>query len=527
MNKGIFLLFFPLCSMAQEWQWSVPVNGGRDHASARAWLWIPPDCKKVRAVVVAQNNMEELSILENAGFRHALSDLGLAEVWVSPAFDHTFNFTEGAGEVFTRMMQDLADSSGYTELGYSPVIPIGHSAAASWPYYFAAWDPGRTVACISVSGQWPYFRHPAFAPDIWRSEQNIDFIPLLETMGEYEAAATWSEEGLKERSAHPFMALSMLACPGEGHFAATQKKIDYIAFYLRKALHYRLPNYDPLKGPPVLRRIDPTTSGWLMDKWRGDEAPVAAAAPVGRYKGDTAAAFWFFDEEMVRATERYEAAYRHQKAPLLGFSQQGVIVRQRDTHLQVSLRWLPETDGVSFVLKGVYLDTVPGESPRPSVWTGLPAGAPVGHPAEAGAIRIDRVIGPVKKINDTLFRLDLQKEVQTAGGRCVLTFVATSAGDGEYKPAVQQAEMVIPVVDAECEGLRADLPVFSYVEEGPAEIKDSVLHLTRLPPRSRYPVKVTVVSWQYGKAVEGMAGTVRSVKRTFFISAGRGRARHD
>jgi hypothetical protein len=32
------------------------------------------------------------------------------------------------------------------------------------------------------------FRHPSFAPDNWDATQNVDRIPLLETMGEYEAA---------------------------------------------------------------------------------------------------------------------------------------------------------------------------------------------------------------------------------------------------------------------------------------------------------------------------------------------------
>ncbi len=128
------------------------------------------------------------------------------------------------------MLLRLAEGSGYRELVTAPVVPLGHSAAASWPYYFAAWKPERTLAAISVSGQWPYFRDATFAPDIW-GNRNIDFVPCLETMGEYEAADTWSNEGLKEREAHPRLPLSMLACPAEGHFASTTEKAAYIAFF--------------------------------------------------------------------------------------------------------------------------------------------------------------------------------------------------------------------------------------------------------------------------------------------------------
>ena len=97
-----------------EWQSSVEVKSEKpENGPARAWLWIPPDCKKVRGVIVAQHNMEEISILENPNFRAALAKMDFAEVWVAPFFDHLFRFNEGAGDTFNGMMNDLADESGY------------------------------------------------------------------------------------------------------------------------------------------------------------------------------------------------------------------------------------------------------------------------------------------------------------------------------------------------------------------------------------------------------------------------------
>ena len=78
----------------------------------------------------------------------------------------------------------------------APLIAIGHSAAASWPYYLAAYKPERTLACISVSGQWPYHRDKWLCPDIW-GERNINKIPCLENHGEYESTHTWSNEGFE------------------------------------------------------------------------------------------------------------------------------------------------------------------------------------------------------------------------------------------------------------------------------------------------------------------------------------------
>ena len=96
---------------AAEWQWSAPVESvvsseTSDHP--RAFLWIPPTCRQVRGVVVGQHNMEEEPILEHPTFRAVLSELGFAEVWVTPGWDLFFRFDKGAGEQFNAMMEALA-----------------------------------------------------------------------------------------------------------------------------------------------------------------------------------------------------------------------------------------------------------------------------------------------------------------------------------------------------------------------------------------------------------------------------------
>ena len=109
---------------AAEWQWSVTMERGR------AFLWIPPDCKQVRAVVVGQNNMIEQGLLEHPVLRATLAKLGIAEVFIAPIFDTRFQFDKGAGEIFADMMKRLGDTSGYSELDFAPIAPLGHSACA-------------------------------------------------------------------------------------------------------------------------------------------------------------------------------------------------------------------------------------------------------------------------------------------------------------------------------------------------------------------------------------------------------------
>ena len=541
---GLLASLFLLAASASaaEWQWSVEVKSEKpENGPARAWLWIPPNCKQVRGVVVAQHNMEEISILENPKFRTALAEMGFAEVWVAPFFDHLFRFNQGAGETFDRMMENLASDSGYSELKFAPVAPLGHSAAASWPYYFAAWNPERTLAALSVSGQWPYFRDKNFAPDIWGG-RNIDFVPCLESMGEYESADTWSREGLWERQQHPKMPLSMLANPGQGHFASTDDKVAYLALYLNKAVEYRVPkNWDGNSAPKLIP-IDPEKSGWLAEKWQHDKSPAASAAPVGEYKGDAKQAFWFFDGELARATEKYEAAFRGSKPQLVGYLQDGKMSAQKETHLQVDLKFEPQADGVTFKLSGAFYDAVPSGSSRPPGWTGLPTNSPLGHAASAEKISLDRICGPFEKTAPDTFAVRFQKEtlLATNARAYELVFAATHPGGDGFKPAVQQAHMFVPArntVGAEqhvtfpqipnrkggAKSLKlnatsdANVPVYYFIREGPAEIDGEDLKFTAIPPKAKFPVKVTVVAWQYGRSIEPKLKTADPVERTFYI----------
>jgi len=527
---------------AAEWQWSVEVKSEKpENGPARAWLWIPPNCEHVRGVVVAQHNMEEISILENPKFRAALAEMSFAEVWVAPFFDHRFRFDQGAGETFNDLMNRLADESGYSELKFVPVAPLGHSAAASWPYYFAAWNPQRTLAALSVSGQWPYFRDKNFAPDIW-GDRNIDFVPCLESMGEYESANDWSREGLWERQQHPKMPLSMLANPGQGHFASTDAKVEYLTLYLEKAVEYRVPKNWDASSPPKLIPIDPTKTGWLADKWRLNEKPSASAAPVSEYKGDPKQAFWFFDEELARTTEKYEAAFRGFKPQLVGYTQDSKMAAQKESHLQVDLRFEPQADGVTFKLFGAFYDAVPSGSSRLPGWTGLPTNSPLGH-ASTDGISIDRICGPCEKISPDTFAVQFQKEtlLTTNARNYELVFAATHPGDAEYKPAVQQAHMFVPARNTQGADQRitfpeipdqrrgvksvklnaassANVPVHYYVLQGPAEVDGDTLKFTPIPPNAKFPLKVTVVAWQYGRGAEPKLKSAGSVEQTFLIT---------
>jgi hypothetical protein len=92
------------------------------NANPQAFLWIPENCKEVKGVVVGMHNMIEEGMLENENFRKKLTELGLAEVWVTPVLEFPFDFHKDAPKHFQTMMDALAKVSGYTELSKAPIF---------------------------------------------------------------------------------------------------------------------------------------------------------------------------------------------------------------------------------------------------------------------------------------------------------------------------------------------------------------------------------------------------------------------
>lgn len=524
---------------AADWQWSVPQGPGR------AFLWVPPDCSRVRAVVVGQNNMLEEGILEHATMRRTLAQLGIAEVFVAPPFDGVFQFDRGAGGRFDDMMQALAAESGYDELAFVPVIPLGHSACASYPWNFAAWNPARTLAILSVKGDAPQTSLTGSGrpnPD-W-GDRSIDGVPGLMVMGEFEWWDARLAPALDFRAAHPAAPIALFADTGHGHFDATDALVDFLALFIRKAAAARLPADGPLDRPAELRAVDPA-QGWLVDRWRGDEPLRAPAAPAAAYLGDRGEAFWCFDAESAQATEARYAANRAKKIQQVDFVQDGQRAAISTAHAGVELKFLPLADGVTFRLTAEFVAPLPPKAPvaakdkPPPPVIVTPAAAPPGTHAP-GAVSISRITGPVARVDAETFRVALDRTASTADWRSVdIWLLAWHSGDATYKSAVQQAVLHLPrnTVGAEqriafpeiadqlfgtktialraASSAGAGAKVLFYVREGPAEIDGDVLRVTAIPPRAKFPVRVTIVAWQFGRATDPKLQAAAPVERTF------------
>ena len=538
MRIILLLLVMAASAPAAVWQWSAPVESVTSeevNGHPRAFLWIPENCRQVRGVVLGQHNMLEEGVLEHPVFRKALADVGFAEVWVTPAFNPVFRFDQGAGEQFQQMMTALAKESGYGELEAAPVIPIGHSAMASFPYHFAVWNPGRTLAAISLKGTWPDYRDDRSPP--WK-DADLKDVPLLFVSGEYEWADERAGKALAFRKNNPGSPLTMLADAGGGHFDIHDELIEYLGLYVKKVAGYRLPERST-SGEVKLKPIDPTRKGWLVDRWRLNEEAKAEPASVRDYAGKTDEAFWCFDKEHALVTAGFGATQHLKKPQLVGYLQDGQIVPQnKETHQQVTLAFKPVGDGLTFKLEGTFLDAVPDG--RPVRWTGLGVDSSIGH--GKGPVTISRICGPVEKLSEDTFALRFDRVGFSNTKRSnEIWLMAVNPGDGEYKRCVQQASMRFPLrnqvgedqeirfqeIKDQRAGAKAlklhahssakDAEVRFYVREGPAEIEGDTLKFTTIPPGARYPVKVTVIAWQWGRSIEPKLKTAEPVERSFLI----------
>lgn len=537
MNKYFLVVLLSLFMQvakvaAAPWQWSVEIKeliSEETNAHPSAYLWIPENCKQVRAVIIGQHNMTEETIFEHSEFRKNMGKLGIAEIWITPGIDQRWDVTKGTQQIFETMMKNLSEISGYAELEFAPVIPIGHSAMATYPWNFAAWNPERTLAVLSIHGDSPRTHLTGYGrANLDWGTRTIEGIPSLMVMGEDE----WWEDRLitsfDYRREYPNAPLSFLADAGHGHFDISDELIDYLSLFLKKTVEYRLPEHSSLDAPIQLIPVE-AKNGWLADRWRKNEKPTAEAASYDKYKGDKNHAFWYFDKEMADATEKYYANERGKTEQYIGFEQKGKLITfNPKSHVRMSPSFQPEADGVTFHLKAVYTDMLRNEYSKEHST----------HP-----IRMSRICGPVEVVNDTTFtvrfyRMGLDNPKRT-GGICLMASVKQ---DHKYRSAVQQVEIRIPYRNKEGISQRiifpklsdvkasvkkislngtadSGLPVYYYVKEGPAEIKGDKLVLTKIPPRAKFPVKVTVVAWQYGRSGEPKVQTAEAVEQSFYITA--------
>jgi hypothetical protein len=152
-----------------------------------------------------------------------------------------------------------------------------------------------------------------------------------------------------------------------------------------------------------------------------------------------------------------------------------------------------------------------------------------------GEPEVEWLCGPVVPLGNGRFRIAVDRGAKT-------TYVALrKAGSDSIRSVVQPAGIdlnslrnsdgapqvitfdKLPDVPAGTKSLplsaKSDsgLPVEFTVISGPATIEGNNLVFTPVPPRTKYPLEVTVGAWQWGRSTDPKVKTSDMVKQTFRI----------
>ena len=518
--------------MNSIYQYSIPIE------NRVAYLWIPPECRQVRGVIISLANLLERRWLEDPIIRKAAAQEGLGIIWVGPAdrsikkeMVFTADMNSGAGELLNKMLKDFANESGFKEIGFAPIIAMGHSANGQFAWQVPHWDPARTIAAIPVktmplpdkldfegvpicyivgqTTEWPQFR----VPDPATQPGDRDFFwPIV----------TRSAVALREHSVNNL--LSVVVDPGGGHFDWSDRLARFISLFIHKACRYRLPQNQAKDRPVKLIPIDPK-SGWLTDTG-GIDPDTFQPAPYSAFKGNPGKAYWFFDEETAMAATAFDGDRKPRKKQMLTFIQDGnplPVAKQGFAPLKLD----PEKDGMSFRVEGAFLKVLPPEL--------IGSGTPLGH--AAGPIKFKLISGPAVQTGPDEFRIQFNRG--DYGGDIWLQ--AEHPGNGEYRYAVQPAKLHIPAVLTSGEEQQITFPAIPdqkssvksvklnaysssglsvdyYVVSGPAFVQDGELKIKQLPAGSKFPVKVTVVAYQWGRVIAPLYKSAQPVTLSFLLS---------
>ena len=203
----------------------------------RVCVRLPRGAREVKAVLYCHQNMTEEVLFRSDRFTRQMDSLGVAMAFVQSG-SQNWDVADGCQERFERIMADVSSGTEHPEIETAPIIPFGHSAQATFPWNFAAWNPDRTLCIISFHGDAPRTNLCGYgrANIEWGRTRNIDRIPGLMIEGEYEWWDARVRPALAFKMMYPDSRISFLCDAGKGHFDLCEETQEYIVRFIAKSL---------------------------------------------------------------------------------------------------------------------------------------------------------------------------------------------------------------------------------------------------------------------------------------------------
>ncbi len=548
LSASIILMIAPTltCRADAVWQWSVPVPSITDR---RAFLWIPQDCKRVRGAVVACQNMLEQPLFERPAFRKACAENGLAivlvqsghdkgpnddkdpnhpkrsslDIFLNPNYPTGGEDPQGAGQDLQSALTALANVSGYSELQYAPLCPVGHSSAGSFVWHLYRWDPSRIFAMLpfktGVKADGP--------------ASNIPVMMIESEWFDYGSASNnvWSRGSVQGRSGGKCL-FGYYVDLGAGHCNVSDDSIAMVSLFLRKSVAARIPENAPLNAPVQLKPIA-AESGWLIDSTKIGQ-PGTKPVAYADYTGDRSQAYWYIDQETADYVQDHMQAQLAKKPQQINFYADGAQPSINGGTYSFSPKFID--DEGTFKVQATYIDSLTRSDLYPPGTKLENSGMPILYRVTSGAVV---QVGP-----DTFRIRPHAGPLVPQGNPWEPTIIAYTLGNDQFRPTARPAHINVSIINTAGQPQTVDfpkladvrvgkqtsvrltatassgLPVQFFMVHGPAVIAPDgkSLTFTNIPPRTKFPVSVMVSAFQWGRSADPKIQSAGPVTQEFFIT---------
>ena len=522
--------------------------------TARAYLWVPEECKKLRGILVLCANVPEMMLAGHPEIRKVCRENDLGIVWCPQSFMNFKRFGDKktmanteAVAFLQQLLDGLAATSGYPEVATVPWIPIGESGHLLMSDALVEAAPGRAIAGIWLkNNHLPPHDRTTPALVIFGSAQEwgqdkADTNSHTTFLNRWASNATGYEMVVNERKAHPDWPLTYAIDGQSGHFDCSEKVAVITAHYIDAVSKARLPK----EGGTNLAALD-LSKGFLA------EIPApghTATTPVSWGDATNRAMPWFFDKESAEAAQALGSvdwkaqsqlpAFADTNGTVMPFIFNGIssiaINAQPKPYTNAATGAVTnapvvftEPDGITFHLQGVLLDTVP------ETFVGAGAGEKLAK--TPGTPVVEWMNGCIEPLGNGTFRIAVDRnwpnvanymavrQPGTAGVRGVVQPAGISIKDANSEgkpqkitfdqiPDVKAGTASIPLKAVSDSGL----PVRFFVDAGPAVIEGNKLVFTKIPTNAKLPLTVTVGAWQFGRWAEPKVKKADIVRQSFRI----------